>query len=242
LDDRLRDLAVLNADIEKQLGLLETSSATLAALEAQYDAQHHRRVEADLETRRHRMTQLATQIEHTSQQVNRLSERLAYLARVRQAWLERKSSRDRDKKLYEVIDFLREVLLKAAPFITESYIYSISLEANQLFREITGRQDLTLRWSKDYEVLVEEAGLERPFANLSGGEQMAAALAVRLALLKEMSEINLAFFDEPTTNMDTERRQNLARQIGRVKDFHQLFVISHDDTFEGYTGQTVSLE
>jgi hypothetical protein len=53
--------------------------------------------------------------------------------------------------------------------------------------------------------------------------------------------INLAFSDEPTTNMDAERRQNLARQIG-VKDFHQLFVISHDDTFEGYTGQTVSLD
>jgi exonuclease SbcC len=65
------------------------------------------------------------------------------------------------KACTEVVDFLREVLLKAAPFITESYVYSISLEANQLFREITGRQDLTLRWSKDYEVLVEEASLER---------------------------------------------------------------------------------
>jgi len=242
LEDRQQDLAALDEEIAKTEALLETSSATLAGLEARYDAQYHRRLEGELEARRHRVTQLATQIEHSSQQALRLSERLEYLAKVREAWLERQTSRDRDKRLYEVVDFLRDVLLKAAPFITESYVYSISLEANQLFREITGRQDLTLRWSKDYEVLVEEASLERPFANLSGGEQMAAALAVRLALLKEMSEINLAFFDEPTTNMDAERRQNLARQIGRVKDFHQLFVISHDDTFEGYTGQTVSLD
>jgi exonuclease SbcC len=242
VEGRQHDLAALNEEIAKTEALLETSSATLAGLEARYDAQYHRRLEGELEARRHRVTQLATQIEHSSQQALRLSERLEYLAKIREAWLERQTSRDRDKRLYEVVDFLRDVLLKAAPFITESYVYSISLEANQLFREITGRQDLTLRWSKDYEVLVEEASLERPFANLSGGEQMAAALAVRLALLKEMSEINLAFFDEPTTNMDAERRQNLARQIGRVKDFHQLFVISHDDTFEGYTGQTVSLD
>ena len=70
---------------------------------------------------------------------------------------------------------------------------------------------------------------------------MAAALAVRLALLKELSDINIAFFDEPTTNMDEERRRNLALQLGRLRDFHQLFVISHDDSFEGFTDQQINL-
>jgi exonuclease SbcC len=32
--------------------------------------------------------------------------------------------------------------------------------------------------------------------------------------------------------MDAERRERLAQQIGQVKHFDQLFVISHDDTFE----------
>jgi DNA repair protein SbcC/Rad50 len=67
---------------------------------------------------------------------------------------------------------------------------------------------------------------------LSGGEQMSAALAVRLALLKKLSTLNIAFFDEPTQNMDILRRSNLAEQIRRVRGFDQLFVISHDDTFE----------
>jgi exonuclease SbcC len=71
---------------------------------------------------------------------------------------------------------------------------------------------------------------------------MAAALAVRLALLKELSDLRIAFFDEPTTNMDEERRRNLAQQIGRVKDFDQLFVISHDDAFEGFTDQVVYIK
>ena len=73
------------------------------------------------------------------------------------------------------------------------------------------------------------------------GEQMAAALAIRLALLKELSDLRIAFFDEPTTNMDEERRRNLAQQIGRIKDFDQLFVISHDDAFEGFTDRVVSV-
>jgi DNA repair protein SbcC/Rad50 len=55
---------------------------------------------------------------------------------------------------------------------------------------------------------------------------------VRLALLKKLSTLNIAFFDEPTQNMDGLRRTNLAEQIRRVRGFDQLFVISHDDTFE----------
>jgi exonuclease SbcC len=93
-----------------------------------------------------------------------------------------------------------------------------------------------------YEIILEEEGHERSFASLSGGEQMAAALSVRLALLKELSDMRIAFFDEPTTNMDEERRRNLAQQIGRIKDFDQLFVISHDDAFEGFTDRVVSVK
>ncbi len=143
--------------------------------------------------------------------------------------------------MQETADFIRDILNKAAPYITETWLFSISHEANQLFREITGRYDVTLRWTKDYEVTLEEEGRERPFANLSGGEQMAAALAVRLALLRQLSEINIAFFDEPTTNMDEERCRNLAQQIGRIRSFQQLFVISHDDSFESFTDQVITL-
>jgi exonuclease SbcC len=136
------------------------------------------------------------------------------------------------KRLDEATEFMRETLKKAGPEVTKSYVAHISVEANQLFREITGEAGRTLRWTSDYEIVVEEGGYERSFVNLSGGEQVAAALAVRLALLKQLSDIRVAFFDEPTVNMDAERRENLARQIGQVTHFDQLFVISHDDTFE----------
>jgi exonuclease SbcC len=91
-------------------------------------------------------------------------------------------------------------------------------------------------------VILEEGGHERPFFNLSGGEQMAAALSIRLALLRQLSDVRVAFFDEPTTNLDKERRENLAQQIGEISNFDQLFIISHDDTFDEYVDQVVFVE
>ena len=89
--------------------------------------------------------------------------------------------------------------------------------------------------------MLEEGGFERPFPSLSGGEQMAAALSVRLALLKQLTNIRIAFFDEPTTNMDAERRENFAMQISRITHFDQLFVISHDETFDNFVDHVVSV-
>jgi exonuclease SbcC len=70
---------------------------------------------------------------------------------------------------------------------------------------------------------------------------MTAALAVRLALLQSMSAVDVAFFDEPTTNLDPERRASLAEQIARIKGFSQLVVISHDDTFEQDIGHVIHI-
>ena len=67
-----------------------------------------------------------------------------------------------------------------------------------------------LRWTEDYEIVLMAGGRECTFKQLSGGEQMAAALAVRLALLREVSAVDVAFFDEPTANLDDHRRDNLA--------------------------------
>ncbi|MCB0162248.1 MAG: hypothetical protein KDD83_29125, partial [Caldilineaceae bacterium] len=84
-------------------------------------------------------------------------------------------------------------------------------------------------------ITLDVNGNARQFAQLSGGEQMSAALAVRLALLHAMSNIDVAFFDEPTSNLDEARRSALAQQITQNHGLRQLFVISHDDTFEQAT-------
>jgi len=242
LEAREKEVSTLSRELDDTEAALRESLTRLNELEQSYDTEAHSRARVDAEKWSEGATQLATQIAHSERQLEMLKSRLDYFESVRARLLEVKAEIDRARRLRDATDFIRDILHKAAPYITESYLLSISNEANQLYREITGRYDVSLRWTRDYEILLEEEGRERPFASLSGGEQMAAALSVRLALLKELSEVNLAFFDEPTTNMDEERRRNLAQQIGRIKDFEQLFVISHDDSFEGYTDQIIMLD
>ncbi len=237
-----REAATIAADSAKAETALTTARQQLQQLETAYNAEHHQRAQAQLAQSRDRATQLSTQLEHLREQFTGLQAQLVAFEAVRQRVREELAAREKALRLQATADFIRDLLLKAAPFITDTWLLSISHEANQLFREITSRYDVTLRWSGDYEITLEEAGRDRPFANLSGGEQMAAALAVRLALLRQLSEINLAFFDEPTTNLDEERRRSLAQQIGRIKAFQQLFVISHDDSFESFTDQVITLE
>ena len=70
---------------------------------------------------------------------------------------------------------------------------------------------------------------------------MGAALAIRLALLQTISNVRLAFLDEPTAHMDATRRVNLAAQIQNLRSFDQLVVISHDDSFDTLFGHVVHL-
>ncbi|MGB3297501.1 MAG: SMC family ATPase [Phormidesmis sp.] len=144
-------------------------------------------------------------------------------------------------RLKRFVNYARKVYKDAGPRITERYVHNISKEADRLFRELLGRQNVALTWSADYEITVQEGAHARRFINLSGGEQMCAALAVRLALLKVLADIDIAFFDEPTTNMDRPRRAGLAEAIARLKSFNQLFVISHDDTFEQVTETVITV-
>ena len=146
------------------------------------------------------------------------------------------------QKARHFITFARKVYKQAGPRITERYVRNISREADRLFRELLNRQDVALEWTQEYEIMVQEGAHWHRFTNLSGGEQMCAALAVRLALLKTLADIDIAFFDEPTTNMDRPRREQLAEAIANIKNFRQLFVISHDDTFEKVTGNIVLVE
>ncbi len=136
------------------------------------------------------------------------------------------------EELHTMMEMFRKLIKEAAPHVLKALLNDISAEANRIFGEIMGDRSAQLSWQNDYEVVLRRQGVNRTFAQLSGGEQMSAALSVRLALLKKLSGLNIAFFDEPTQNMDELRRMNLAEQIRRVRGFDQLIVISHDDTFE----------
>ncbi|MGH9947767.1 MAG: hypothetical protein ACRD6X_11250, partial [Pyrinomonadaceae bacterium] len=207
-----------------------------------YDRELHLSERARLIELQTRQAEVRARFEAAKQREAELAKELERLNEIRRTMQAELREKERLEKVAEVTDFIRVTLKEAAPLVARNYVYHVSVEANQMYREITGNGETTLKWAEDYGVILEEGGYERPFQSMSGGEQMAAALSVRLALLKQLSDIRIAFFDEPTTNMDAERRENLAQQIGQIRHFDQLFVISHDDTFEGYMDHEITVE
>ena len=172
-----------------------------------------------------KLRNIREEITEREQQISKAEEKQAELETLRAERQETVESR-------EMLQQFRETIKEAGPHVMKELLRQISREANRIFGEILGDRSVELAWEEEYEIVWRSRGQTRTFAQLSGGEQMSAALAVRLALLKILAPLDIAFFDEPTQSMDDLRRGNLAEQIKRVKGFNQLIVISHDDTFE----------
>jgi exonuclease SbcC len=208
---------------------------------AEYDVGAYAALVKDYDTLH---SEVATLKERLRQQRGQLAEAQAETERLIGVQAELKVARAEHEELNDLLallEHIRGVLRDAGPKVTQALVEIISLQAARLYADIMADHTARLRWTEDYEILLTSGGRERNLQQLSGGEQMAAALAVRLALLKEVSAIDVAFFDEPTANLDERRRDNLAEQILDVKGFSQLFVISHDDTFERDTDNVVRI-
>ncbi len=211
---------------------LQKAEAAYQEAASAFNEQELLSIQAEIKLLENTQATLATEMTRLQLDINELEQNIAHaeelLKELEAAQQEKRTLED----LQTMVEQFRKLIKDAAPYVLKAMLNDISAEANRIFGEIMGDRSAQLFWENDYEIVLRRQAVNRTFAQLSGGEQMSAALAVRLALLKKLSTLNIAFFDEPTQNMDLLRRSNLAEQIRRVRGFDQLFVISHDDTFE----------
>lgn len=181
-------------------------------------------------------------LKEKKQQLQRLQEELAQMeTNLRELATIRKKLKDA-RGIHSYVSFIRDLLNNSGQLIVLEMINQIARDATDIYCELMNDHSLELHWSEDYNIIITENGEERHFTQLSGGEQMSAALAVRLSLLKTISKSDIVFLDEPTTNMDAQRRENLAHQIQHIHGFKQIFIISHDDTFNEQSDHTIHVE
>jgi exonuclease SbcC len=149
---------------------------------------------------------------------------------------------DNEKQFLSFSNFMRDTIKNSSEFIVNEFIGEISQDASNIYSEIMDDYSCGLKWQNDYDIEIESAGDVKSFRQLSGGERMSAALAVRLALLKALSSCDFVFLDEPTQNMDEVRREKLSQEIMKIRGFKQVFVISHDDTFNEKYANVIKIE
>jgi DNA repair protein SbcC/Rad50 len=153
------------------------------------------------------------------------------------------------EKTREFANFLRnQVFNRIAPNVADILREQVSETANNIYRVISGKNE-ELFWGDDYSVrlidMVDGRKRERVDRQLSGGQFMSAVIAIRLALLKTIGS-PFAFFDEPTSHLDEERRKNLAEAFRTLNTggrswYRQLFLVSHDESFQDISGNLIEL-
>jgi exonuclease SbcC len=237
--EQARERAVVELTAERER--LAAAASALDCCRAEYDPDGHQRARDHEAQLQRRVADCQAELRLARRQAAEALEELEALEQVDQELARRKREHQELGEAVLLAEHLRQSLRQAGPQIIRALLAHVSEIASRAFADIMGDNSLELEWGKDFEILVRQSGQERVFRQLSGGEQMAAALAVRMALQQLLGRTGLLILDEPTANMDEARRAHLAQQIEALKGYKQVILVSHSDEFDSMFGHIVHL-
>jgi len=251
LQDAQRTFEELLQSLQRELADKEQA---LAEASREYDAGQHQALKSQKDTLRQEVGALGQKVAGLKVDVERLAGEIDTLKLLEQEIASKREQVRSYGEKEDLVKFLRNrVFRNVSTSLSERFREEISQRANRIYR-IIAEVDEELAWGEDYRIVLRDmvdGGLrERYDDQLSGGQTMSAVVALRLAMLQTIGA-RIAFFDEPTSNLDVTRRENLAhafRAIDVGKEevtehwYDQLFLVSHDVAFTEVTDQIVSLD
>ncbi len=222
----------LKAQTEAQEARLAVTAAELDSCTVAYDECAHVAHQAEVRQQELDARDRRTRLEETHQRLGALDAHLEELKTLDDRLIAKRAEHAAWEQRESDLEAMRHAIRDMQPLMTRILNRRISHGANAIHQELTNFATAELTWGETFDITLKVLGRERAFSQLSGGEQMTAALAVNLAMLQELSTVGFAFFDEPTANLDEDRRAELAARLNTTRQVPQLIVISHDDTFE----------
>jgi len=254
LDNRTRQLekmVQLLAELQEQLKIRK---AELVDQQAAYRPEQHQTARQEKERMVAEAATLRQQFVDLEKNGKRLEAEITQLTKVKADIEARQAEIKGYEEKEKLVKFLRNQVFKNVSIqLSERFREEISLHADRIYRTIA-ESDEELYWGDNYQITLRdmEDGVmrERNDDQLSGGQIMSAVVALRLALLQTIGA-RVAFFDEPTSNLDAARRENLAHafraiDVGREEVtehwYDQLFLVSHDVAFSEITDQIIQLD
>ena len=124
----------------------------------------------------------------------------------------------------EMAEYLKAVYegrIKTA--IKPQYVDKLPMQVKGVVRDLLDKiqERMTVEEAaKEFEL---EEVLDRELSKLSGGELQRLALAATM-----MKDVDVYFFDEPSSYLDIYQRVKMARQIKKLSETKQVVVIEHD--------------
>lgn len=180
-----------------------------------------------------------------SGEIKNLREKLIKIEDHRNKIEEKQKVIERLEMKLELTKRFREKIKSMGKEVSKNMLKEIEILATENFRKITGRGEKVI-WSNEdkdkYNVYLSGNRGELRFEQLSGGEQVAVAISIRGAMSELFTESRFSIFDEPTNNLDSERRKSLADSIGEIlKNLEQSIIVTHDDTFREMAQKVIEL-
>ncbi len=216
--------------LEERIGELRNSLASLNYNEKEHDAanQNKNTLEEEVKRIKEKKDKSEQKKEELEKQIIELNDRLLELGEKEREF----------KKLSNFIMFLNEIrsLLdkdklqneirkKSKPLITK-----YAMEFFNAFDLPYSGISLT----DDYSIVLHGPNGEQKAEMISGGEKIAAALALRVGIAKALSKgkMELLILDEPTIHLDQIRKQELVSLMRNLVTIPQTIVVTHDEEFE----------
>ena len=214
---------------EQKLGETNEAIGKLA-----YDEEEHRQKETELETAKSRKSDLKEEISGIVAQKKAADNESAECDRKLEAL------KDKEKEKQTVDGFIRLLNKIRTAYGKDGVQKMIRARARPLLERAT--RDLFERFNlaysdikidDDYNIAVLGPSGEQQIDQISGGERVALAIALRLAIAQVLSgRVETIIMDEPTTHLDEERRKELVnilssffREGGRI--IPQMLIITH---------------
>lgn len=218
--------------------LLELKRKDIESIELEKIQKKDEKITSDIEEIREKLGAVNSEVETLKKKLDEVK-KYEDLLKNKRKYLEKLNMK------LELTKIFREKIKSMGKEVSKNMLKEIEILATENFRKITGRGE-KIAWSNEdknkYVVFLDGDRGELKFEQLSGGEQVAVAISIRGAMSELFTESKFSIFDEPTNNLDTERRRSLADSIGEIlKNLEQSIIVTHDDTFREMAQKVIEL-
>ncbi len=164
-----------------------------------------------------------------------LSESMERLEKESRAMKEKKGEQARLAEFIKTLTEIRSLFDKSGLQLDlrKRSVPVIEGHIREFFREFNFEySDISL--DENYDVTLYGPGGESTTDMMSGGERIAAALALRLGIARSLagSSAETVMLDEPTIFLDEQRRHDLIEVLKKTSVIPQMIVVTHDTAME----------
>ncbi len=113
-------------------------------------------------------------------------------------------------------------------YLRKRYIMQLSEQMTYYFKRINQNPKYKrIEFDKDYNIEIKTTEGSFSLDQLSGGERVQLAIALRIALIRLISSINLMILDEPFGSLDKEHIEILGEALNKIALDGQLILVTH---------------